>query len=45
MCRGLWQARHTFKHVLDEDAALGDLLVDDKLLIVRGNEKNHDDLE
>ena len=31
----------TFKHVLDEHAALGDLLVDDELLIVGGDEKNH----
>ena len=31
----------TLEHVLDEDAALGDLLVDDELLIVRRNEENH----
>jgi len=30
-----------FKHVLDEDAALGDFLVDDELFIIRGDEENH----
>ena len=32
----------TLEHVLDEDAALGDLLVDDELFIVRCDEENHD---
>lgn len=30
-----------FEHVLDEDAALGDFLVDDKLLIIGGDEEDH----
>jgi hypothetical protein len=30
-----------FEHVLDEDAALGNFLVDDKLLVIRGDEENH----
>ena len=31
----------TLEHVLDEDAALSDLLVDDELFIIGGDEKNH----
>ena len=31
----------TFEHVLDEDAALSDVLVDDKLLVIGSYEKNH----
>ena len=31
----------TFEHVLDEDAALGDFLVDDELLIIGGDEEDH----
>ena len=31
----------TLQHVLDEDAALSDLLVDDKLLVVGCHEENH----
>jgi hypothetical protein len=30
-----------FQHVLDEDAALGNFLVDDKLFIIRGDEEDH----
>ena len=30
-----------FKHVFDEDAALSDLLVDDELLIIGGDEEDH----
>jgi len=30
-----------FKHVLDEDAALGDFLVNDELLIIGGDEEDH----
>jgi hypothetical protein len=30
-----------FEHVLNEDAALGNFLVDDELLIIRGDEENH----
>ena len=30
-----------FQHVLDEDAAFGDLLVDDELFIIRSDEENH----
>ena len=30
-----------FEHVLDEDAALGDFLVDDELLIIGGDEEDH----
>jgi hypothetical protein len=33
--------RLTFKHVLDEDAAFNDLLVDLKLHVVRSDKKNH----
>ena len=33
----------TLKHVLDEYRALSDLLVDDKLLIIGSDEKNHGD--
>jgi hypothetical protein len=33
--------RLTFKHVLDEDAAFNDLLVDLKLHVVRTHKKNH----
>lgn len=33
----------TFKHVLDEDAALGNLLLDDELLVIRSDEENHGD--
>ena len=36
-------AIRTLEHVLDKDGALGDLLVHDKLLVVRRDEKNHDD--
>lgn len=32
---------HTFQHVLNEDAALSDLLVDDELLIIRRDQENH----
>jgi hypothetical protein len=32
----------TFEHVLDQHRALGDLLVHDKLLIIRSDEENHD---
>ena len=35
----------TLKHVLDEDAALGDLLVDDELLVIGSDEENHGELE
>ena len=31
----------TLQHVLDEDAALSDLLVDDELLVIGSYEKNH----
>ena len=31
----------TFEHVLDEDAALSNLLVDDELFVVRCHEENH----
>ena len=31
----------TFKHVLDENAALSDLLVNDELLIIGSHEKDH----
>ena len=31
----------TFEHILDEDAALSDFLVDDELLIIGGDEENH----
>lgn len=31
----------TFKHILDEDAALSDLLVNDELLIIGSYEKDH----
>ena len=38
----MWRAvRLTLEHVLDEDAALGDLLIDDELLVIRGNEEDH----
>ena len=30
-----------FEHVLDEDAALGDFLVDDELFIIGGDEEDH----
>ena len=33
--------QRTFEHVLDEDAALSNLLVDDELFIVRCHEENH----
>ena len=33
----------TLEHVLNEHRALGDLLVDDKLLVIGGDEKNHGD--
>ena len=33
---------HTLKHVLDQDGALSDLLVDDELLVVGGDEEDHD---
>ena len=32
----------TLEHVLDEDAALSDLLVDDELLVIGSDEENHD---
>ena len=35
-------ARCTLEHVLDENAALGDLLVNDKLLVVGCYEEHHD---
>ena len=35
----------TLKHVLDEDAALSDLLVDDELFIIGGDEKDHRECE
>ena len=35
-----WGAK-ILEHVLDEDSALGDLLVDDELLIVGRDEKYH----
>ena len=35
----------TLEHVLNEDAALSDLLVDDKLLVIGGDEKNHREYE
>ena len=35
------RGRRTLEHVLDEDAALSDLLVDDELLVVGGDEENH----
>ena len=31
----------TFKHVLDEDATLSDVLVDDELLVIGSYEENH----
>ena len=31
----------TLEHVLDEDAALSDLLVDDELLVIGSDKKNH----
>ena len=31
----------TFEHVLDENAALGDLFVDDELLVIGSDEENH----
>ena len=34
----------TLEHVLNEHRALSDLLVDDKLLIIGSDEKNHGDL-
>ena len=34
-------ARCTLEHVLDENAALSDLLVDNKLLIVGRDKQNH----
>ena len=30
-----------FEHVLDEDAALSNFLVDDKLFVIRGDEEDH----
>ena len=30
-----------FEHVLDEDAALSDFLVNDELLIIGGDEEDH----
>ena len=33
--------RRTLKHVLDEDRTLCDLLVDDKLLVIGGDEEDH----
>ena len=33
----------TLEHVLDEDAALSDLLVDDELLVIGSDKKNHDE--
>ena len=35
---------HTLKHVLDQYRALGDLLVNDELLIIGSDEENHVDL-
>ena len=39
-----WQRfkRHTFKHVLDEDAAFNNLLVNLELHIIGSDKKNHD---
>jgi hypothetical protein len=43
--RGLWrtglETRHTLKHVLDEDAALNDLLVGVELFVIGSDEKDH----
>lgn len=36
-------ARCTLEHVLDEDAALSDLLLNDELFVIGSDEKNHDD--
>ena len=33
----------TLQHVLDEDAALSDLLLNDELFVIGSDEKNHDD--
>lgn len=35
------RSRHALKHVLDEDTALCNLLVDLKFLVIRSDEKNH----
>ena len=31
----------TFEHLLDESTALSNVLVDDKLLVIRGDEDDH----
>jgi hypothetical protein len=35
------ETRHTFTHVLDDDAALNNFLVGVEVLIVRSDEENH----
>lgn len=43
MC-AVWRVRRTLEHVLNEDTTLGDLLLNDELLIIGGDEENHDEV-
>ena len=36
-----WNSVLAFEHIFDEDAALSDFLVDNKLLIIGGDEEDH----
>ena len=36
-----WNNALALEHVLDEDAALSNFLVDNKLFIIRGDEEDH----
>lgn len=36
-----WNSVLAFKHIFDEDTALSDFLVDNKLFIIGGDEEDH----